>query len=133
MEINRNDPCPCGSGKKYKKCCLETKSGQSDPIIEGPGNITLGIAWYDDPESFFEMKAYASDPEIWEDTYEEWLIAAKEREQEINKAGIVPVHVNITVNGLKSFCEKENAEPDAKTRAQYVAYLLETGASSKGD
>lgn len=18
----RNDPCPCGSGKKYKKCCL---------------------------------------------------------------------------------------------------------------
>lgn len=19
---NRNDPCPCGSGKKYKKCCL---------------------------------------------------------------------------------------------------------------
>ncbi|MCK9401605.1 MAG: SEC-C domain-containing protein [Bacteroidales bacterium] len=20
--INRNDPCPCGSGKKYKKCCL---------------------------------------------------------------------------------------------------------------
>ena len=20
-KINRNDPCPCGSGKKYKKCC----------------------------------------------------------------------------------------------------------------
>lgn len=20
---NRNDPCPCGSGKKFKKCCLE--------------------------------------------------------------------------------------------------------------
>ena len=19
----RNDPCPCGSGSKYKKCCLE--------------------------------------------------------------------------------------------------------------
>ena len=19
----RNDPCPCGSGNKYKKCCLE--------------------------------------------------------------------------------------------------------------
>ena len=23
MKIGRNDPCPCGSGKKYKKCCLE--------------------------------------------------------------------------------------------------------------
>jgi Protein of unknown function (DUF1186)/SEC-C motif len=21
-EIGRNDPCPCGSGKKYKRCCL---------------------------------------------------------------------------------------------------------------
>src|SRR5208337_4479286 len=21
-KTNRNDPCPCGSGKKYKKCCL---------------------------------------------------------------------------------------------------------------
>lgn len=22
-KIGRNEPCPCGSGKKYKKCCLE--------------------------------------------------------------------------------------------------------------
>ena len=22
-KINRNDPCPCGSGKKYKKCCID--------------------------------------------------------------------------------------------------------------
>lgn len=21
-KLGRNDPCPCGSGKKYKKCCL---------------------------------------------------------------------------------------------------------------
>ena len=21
-KIGRNDPCPCGSGKKFKKCCL---------------------------------------------------------------------------------------------------------------
>ncbi|MCG2796467.1 MAG: SEC-C domain-containing protein [Actinomycetia bacterium] len=28
--VGRNDPCPCGSGKKYKKCCLppdETAAG----------------------------------------------------------------------------------------------------------
>ena len=24
MKTRRNDPCPCGSGKKYKKCCLNT-------------------------------------------------------------------------------------------------------------
>ena len=22
MTIGRNEPCPCGSGKKYKKCCM---------------------------------------------------------------------------------------------------------------
>ena len=22
-KIGRNDPCPCGSGKKYKKCCMD--------------------------------------------------------------------------------------------------------------
>jgi hypothetical protein len=22
-DVGRNDPCPCGSGKKYKKCCLQ--------------------------------------------------------------------------------------------------------------
>jgi hypothetical protein len=21
-KVGRNDPCPCGSGQKYKKCCL---------------------------------------------------------------------------------------------------------------
>ena len=23
--VGRNDPCPCGSGKKYKKCCLHKR------------------------------------------------------------------------------------------------------------
>ncbi len=23
LKVGRNDPCPCGSGKKYKKCCLK--------------------------------------------------------------------------------------------------------------
>jgi tetratricopeptide (TPR) repeat protein len=26
MKIGRNAPCPCGSGKKYKKCCVNTVS-----------------------------------------------------------------------------------------------------------
>ncbi|MCA9066566.1 MAG: SEC-C domain-containing protein, partial [Planctomycetaceae bacterium] len=25
-KTGRNDPCPCGSGKKYKKCCLKKQS-----------------------------------------------------------------------------------------------------------
>lgn len=22
-KLGRNDPCPCGSGKRFKKCCLK--------------------------------------------------------------------------------------------------------------
>jgi hypothetical protein len=29
MKIGRNAPCPCGSGRKYKHCCLEKQQGMS--------------------------------------------------------------------------------------------------------
>jgi hypothetical protein len=29
--VGRNDPCPCGSGKKFKKCCLNAASGPFSP------------------------------------------------------------------------------------------------------
>ena len=28
MKTGRNDPCPCGSGKKYKQCCLQVQETQ---------------------------------------------------------------------------------------------------------
>ena len=28
-KVGRNDPCPCGSGKKYKKCCLRKNAERS--------------------------------------------------------------------------------------------------------
>jgi hypothetical protein len=27
--VGRNDPCPCGSGKKFKRCCLKQQHGSS--------------------------------------------------------------------------------------------------------
>jgi Tfp pilus assembly protein PilF len=30
-KIGRNAPCPCGSGKKYKKCCLSLQDGKRQP------------------------------------------------------------------------------------------------------
>ena len=33
-KTGRNDPCPCGSGKKYKHCCLETdRAAELAPAI----------------------------------------------------------------------------------------------------
>ncbi len=30
-KIGRNDLCPCGSGKKYKQCCLSKNKPQTGP------------------------------------------------------------------------------------------------------
>jgi hypothetical protein len=35
-KIGRNEPCPCGSGKKYKRCCIDAK----DRSPAGPSVIT---------------------------------------------------------------------------------------------
>lgn len=31
-KIGRNEPCPCGSGKKHKKCCLGTTDSAADRV-----------------------------------------------------------------------------------------------------
>ena len=43
QKIGRNDPCPCGSGKKYKKCCgaVPSKRDLYIPVLK-----TLGGAFF---------------------------------------------------------------------------------------
>lgn len=37
-KVGRNEQCPCGSGKKYKKCCLEKdRAATSGAKREGVG------------------------------------------------------------------------------------------------
>jgi hypothetical protein len=53
--VGRNNPCPCGSGKKYKRCCIDRPSKRSRPtatigpaprgelqlLVETPGGVML--------------------------------------------------------------------------------------------
>ena len=47
MKIRRNDLCPCGSGKKYKKCCLyksdQKKDSKDTPYQSKEQSMFLGI------------------------------------------------------------------------------------------
>lgn len=47
MATGRNDPCPCGSGKKYKKCCAAKQEQPSglEPAIRMKGGVAF------DPEA----------------------------------------------------------------------------------
>ena len=36
----RNDPCPCGSGRKYKNCCRNTDAWYQSSTVQG---IIVGV------------------------------------------------------------------------------------------
>lgn len=44
MSIGRNDLCPCGSGKKYKKCCINKVEKSSTTTYESKKLASLGVA-----------------------------------------------------------------------------------------
>ncbi|MEW6427066.1 MAG: SEC-C metal-binding domain-containing protein [Thermodesulfobacteriota bacterium] len=41
MKIGRNDPCPCGSGQKHKKCCLGKQTAPATG--QNPGEARLSL------------------------------------------------------------------------------------------
>ena len=56
-KVSRNDPCPCGSGKKYKKCCginAETKK----PRLGGVKMFPQGIAGVKDSKLNLAQKVF---------------------------------------------------------------------------
>ncbi len=44
----RNDKCPCGSGKKYKKCCMTN-------FTKGPAPIKMAPSQQQIPPAFKKM------------------------------------------------------------------------------
>ena len=47
MTVGRNDPCPCGSGKKFKKCCAakgETTTAGLKAAIRMKGGVSFDAA-----------------------------------------------------------------------------------------
>lgn len=44
---SRNEPCPCGSGKKYRICCFRNRLGLDQPARKQPLKYPIGtVAMY---------------------------------------------------------------------------------------
>jgi hypothetical protein len=52
MKVNRNDPCPCGSGRKYKKCC-ESKEAELRSAKLQTGRFHFKAGSYGGPNKGF--------------------------------------------------------------------------------
>ena len=45
-KVGRNDPCPCGSGKKYKQCCLRANEAKTARAENDPSEaVPRAIRW----------------------------------------------------------------------------------------
>ena len=86
-KLGRNDPCPCGSGKKYKQCCLKTVDAQiaHDRAEAVPKAIQWLFTKYEQPtcaeidEGFFgglDDDEYAELQDLPEDSYTGIMINA---------------------------------------------------------
>src|SRR5258708_13443674 len=78
--VGRNDPCPCGSGKKFKKCCI----GKAELAQIAAPNDPFDI---DEVEEFDDVDDEIQDydplvgppPDAWLATDEQRLLDAVER------------------------------------------------------
>jgi len=43
MKIGRNDPCVCGSGKKYKQCCEGKTIERSNKVTKWAAIVFCGL------------------------------------------------------------------------------------------
>ena len=68
-KVGRNDPCPCGSGKKYKRCCLTKSHGhQAIPWPTFPEEQVVGGLLQSCPEfrAFYDAeRGKVEDPLYW--------------------------------------------------------------------
>jgi len=59
VKVGRNAPCPCGSGKKYKKCCLGKVLSAPSPANSASSAERVdhgALGWTMPPDQFSEMR-----------------------------------------------------------------------------
>lgn len=70
--VGRNDPCPCGSGKKYKKCC-ETKESISIEEVQTEEVERILQAFYDEYPERKDIPEFGELVQAWSDSLKEYL------------------------------------------------------------
>ncbi|GKV64693.1 MULTISPECIES: YecA family protein [unclassified Sporosarcina] len=70
--VGRNDPCPCGSGKKYKKCC-ESKQAVSIEDVQTEEMERLLQTFYDIYPERNDIPVFSEFAETWKSSLGSYL------------------------------------------------------------
>lgn len=63
MRVGRNDPCPCGSGRKYKHCCLRKNEERARGGL-GSATASAGRGSFDPEEMLMDQAGVSSREEL---------------------------------------------------------------------
>jgi tetratricopeptide (TPR) repeat protein len=122
-KLSRNQPCPCGSGKKYKRCCLPKDETAASAALRQPDPL-CDFEWDDD---HLEEDSNAVIDLIHEGRFDEAEAAARE----------LLARYPEVVDGLERLAMVYDARGDAKQAAAYyrqaVAFILENPEGFDGE
>ncbi|PFA67379.1 hypothetical protein CN378_11065 [Bacillus sp. AFS015802] len=86
--VGRNEPCPCGSGKKYKKCCenavnIDTLVSQELDVLQAQLYDFIATAQSAEMEESYhhylsKMDLMQADPDIYEMAFVSWYGATQQ-------------------------------------------------------
>jgi predicted polyphosphate/ATP-dependent NAD kinase len=66
------------------------------------------------------LRALASDPEVLEKTYAEWLIFATKKIEELRKRGLLVRKIDVDVQELAAWCQSRDRVLNGEARAKFV-------------
>lgn len=124
----RNDPCPCGSGKKYKRCCL-AKAEEKSP--QPPDEKTLQFLKQAGERGFHEISesGLSSAQEVVYDGWELMASDVREAKKCFDKAIALDPEIADAYNGL---AEVAVAKGDLVTAEGYYLTAYEKAKASLG-
>ena len=115
-KVGRNEKCPCGSGKKYKKCCIGKGTVFDVPL---PDEL-VALSELGDPESEALVACYREDPAVAQDP-EFWSTAGR-------SAG----GNNRSQIAIRCFQRARSIDPDdAGTALNLAAHLAQVGQTDE--
>jgi hypothetical protein len=63
MKVGRNDPCPCGTGQKYKKCCAaKDAAAESAELAARNAEVAARLAEAEAKAAEAEANGEAAEP-----------------------------------------------------------------------
>jgi hypothetical protein len=88
--------------------------------MKNQNQMIFGVAWFK-PEQWQALKKASADRDEMEETHSEWLINANHALRELRAQGVQVEPVEIDVEELVAWCQKQGVPLNSSARSRYAA------------